>query len=166
MDNKSYKIDNNNLNTAILHIKQMKNIIKNMPIGLPVSGNYRLGSKFGIRIDPFIAEPAMHSGVDIYVEDNNILATHDGIVNFADHKGTYGNCIDIIHGDDYSTAITTRYAHLSKINVKKGQFVKKGDIIGIQGHSGRATGNHLHYEVLYKNTQINPIKFIEFKNQI
>jgi murein DD-endopeptidase MepM/ murein hydrolase activator NlpD len=86
-----------------------------------------------------------------------IKATSDGKVSFTGYRGAYGNMVEVSH--DFGFA--TRYGHLSKILVKDGQSVKKGDIIAVQGSTGRSTGNHLHYEVRYEGKALNPSNFLK-----
>lgn len=84
-----------------------------------------------------------------------VYATGDGVVKSAGWSSSYGNCIDINHGYDY----VTRYAHLSKIFVHAGQEIKRGDLIGLVGSTGKSTGPHLHYEVHYKGQPQNPVNY-------
>jgi murein DD-endopeptidase MepM/ murein hydrolase activator NlpD len=86
-----------------------------------------------------------------------IHAATDGLVTFTGWKGAYGNTIDLEHGFGFGT----RYGHLSKILVKQGQAVKKGQVIAIQGSTGRSTGLHLHYEVRYNDKPVNPKNFLK-----
>ncbi|MGF1954196.1 M23 family metallopeptidase, partial [Lactococcus lactis] len=85
-----------------------------------------------------------------------VLATQDGRVEFAGWKTAYGNVVDIKH--DY--AFGTRYAHLERVLVQPDQLVKKGQVIGLQGSTGRSTGHHLHYEVRYQGRALNPENFL------
>ena len=114
-------------------------------------------SPFGYRRDPFTGKRRFHEGLDISNRKGSpVVAPADGIVVFIGRKGGYGNMIAISHG----FGITTRYGHLSKILVKLGEQVQRGDIIGEIGNSGRSTGPHLHYEVRINNKPVNPINFI------
>lgn len=132
-------------------------IVKTLPLAEPVA-NFQEHSGFGHRIDPFNGHLAFHSGIDLAGPTNaKIHTTADGTVVSAGVNGAYGNCIDIDHGN----GITTRYGHLSEILVKEGQKVSKGDVIGIQGSTGRSTGAHLHYEVRYHDQAMNPKNFLE-----
>ncbi|MEF2966507.1 peptidoglycan DD-metalloendopeptidase family protein [Paenibacillus sp. M1] len=97
-----------------------------------------------------------HKGVDLVSSNRNILAADDGVISFVGTKSGYGNCIIINHKNGYETL----YGHLSKISVKKGQVVEKGDKIGVMGSTGRSTGTHLHFEI-HKNGSIqNPMKYL------
>lgn len=114
-------------------------------------------SNFGIRSDPFRSTAAMHAGVDIPGPTGTpIYATADGIVSNADRQGGYGNMVEINHGK----GITTRYGHLSKIIVSDNARVRRGQIIGLMGSTGRSTGPHLHYEVRIDNHAVNPVPFL------
>jgi murein DD-endopeptidase MepM/ murein hydrolase activator NlpD len=109
-------------------------------------------------MDPFTKRPAAHYGIDFAGPYGaKVYATSDGVVVHSGKRGAYGNMIEIDHGMN----IKTRFGHLSKLNVKEGDVIKKGDLIGIQGSTGRSTGHHLHYEVRYKGRAINPSKFLK-----
>jgi len=121
----------------------------------PVEG--RVTGSFGERIDPFNGEGAFHSGVDIsssYGEP--VRAAADGVVAFADNMAGYGRLIIVEHAHE----ITTRYGHLSRFAVTEGQAVRRGDVIGYVGLTGRSTGPHLHYEVRIGDTPVNPYRFL------
>jgi murein DD-endopeptidase MepM/ murein hydrolase activator NlpD len=114
-------------------------------------------SNFGIRSDPFRGSAAMHAGVDIPGPTGTpIYATADGIVSNADRQGGYGNMVEINHGK----GISTRYGHLSKIIVTANGRVRRGQIIGLMGSTGRSTGPHLHYEVRIDGHAVNPVPFL------
>lgn len=120
----------------------------------PVNG--RLMDNFGKRIDPFSGLGAFHSGVDINGNYGDpIKATADGIVTMAGWMGGYGRMVVIDHGQ-----YQTRYAHLSSMRVTPGMDVRRGEVIGGMGNSGRATGIHLHYEVRINGVAINPYPFL------
>lgn len=121
----------------------------------PVEG--QVTGSFGERIDPFNGEGAFHSGVDISsAYGHPIVAPADGVVTFTDVWGGYGKAIIIDHGN----GISTRYGHLSGFAVTAGQAVRRGDVIGYVGASGRSTGPHLHYEVRINDTPVNPYKYL------
>jgi len=114
-------------------------------------------SNFGIRSDPFRGSAAMHAGVDIPGPTGTpIYATADGIVNHADRQGGYGKMVEINHGK----GIATRYGHLSQILVSENGRVKRGQMIGLMGSTGRSTGPHLHYEVRIDGHAVNPVPFL------
>ena len=115
-------------------------------------------SNFGWRIDPFTGRSAMHEGVDFMAEAGTpFYASAGGVVVFAALHPQYGNMIEIDHGND----IVTRYAHASRLFVKVGQVVRRGDKLGEVGSTGRSTGNHLHFEVRYKGMAQNPVRFLQ-----
>ena len=121
----------------------------------PVEG--QVTGSFGERIDPFNGEGAFHTGVDIAATVGQpVIAPADGVVNFADFMGGYGRAIILDHG----RGIVTRYGHLSGFAVASGQHVRRGDVIGYVGLSGRSTGPHLHYEVRINDTPVNPYKYL------
>jgi murein DD-endopeptidase MepM/ murein hydrolase activator NlpD len=116
-----------------------------------------LSSSYGMRVHPITGKLARHNGVDIPAPYGTpIYATADGIVGRAQRLGGYGNYVEIEHGN----AIETRYGHMSSFVVRPGQQVKKGDVIGYVGSTGRSTGNHLHYEVRIDGEPVNPMPFV------
>jgi len=116
-----------------------------------------LTGTFGGRSDPFSGEPAFHQGLDISTDKGQpVRATADGAVESASYTGDYGNLVVLKHG----FGLTTRYGHLSSFAVKPGQTVKRGDTIGYVGSTGRATGFHLHYEILANGKLINPLQLL------
>jgi len=116
----------------------------------------RLHTTYGQRYHPKLNIWRPHKGLDFTAQNGTpIYATGDAVVQRANYSASYGNVIYLDHGYDYET----RYAHLSKFSVSIGQFVHRGDIIGYVGNTGLSEASHLHYEVLYKNDQINPIDF-------
>ncbi len=121
----------------------------------PVTGP--ITSSFGERIDPFNGEGAFHSGVDISCPYGQpVLAAADGTVTYADTYTGYGRMVEIDHGN----GVRTRYGHLSGFAVAEGQSVRRGEVIGYVGLSGRSTGPHLHYEVRIHDTPVNPHKYL------
>ena len=120
---------------------------------------YRLSSPFGYRSDPILGISKMHTGMDFACPPGNpIYATGDGVVVKVahEHKG-YGNHVEVDHGFGYKT----RYAHMSRIDVEEGQTVSRGDCLGLSGRSGRVSGPHLHYEVIYRRDYVNPSQFMD-----
>ena len=116
-----------------------------------------LTGTFGGRSDPFSGEPAFHQGIDISTDKGQpVYATADGTVESAALNGDYGNLVVLKH--DFG--LTTRYGHMSAFNVKAGQTVKRGDVIGYVGATGRATGTHVHYEILVNGKLINPLQLL------
>ena len=116
-----------------------------------------LTGTFGGRSDPFTGEPGFHQGIDISTEKGQpVYATADGTVDSASYTGDYGNLIVLSHG----FGLSTRYGHLSGFAVMSGQQVKRGDVIGYVGSTGRSTGSHLHYEILANGTPMNPLQLL------
>jgi murein DD-endopeptidase MepM/ murein hydrolase activator NlpD len=116
-----------------------------------------LTGTFGGRSDPFSGEPAFHQGLDISTDKGQpVFATADGTVESAAYTGEYGNFVVVKHG----FGLTTRYGHLSAFAVKPGQTVQRGAILGYVGATGRATGSHLHYEILANGRLINPLRLL------
>ncbi|WP_339857838.1 peptidoglycan DD-metalloendopeptidase family protein [Thalassospira alkalitolerans] len=140
--------------------------IKRTPLGEPAA-SYYVSSLFGKRKDPINGKWAFHSGVDLAGPMKTpIQATAPGKVVFAGWSGKYGKMIEIDHGD----GLRTRFGHLYKVLVKKGDEVNYQSKIALMGSTGRSTGSHVHYEVLVHDKQVDPIKFIEaghyvFKNE-
>ena len=131
-------------------------LLRSIPLGYPVSGE--LTSGFGFRISPFSGKPKLHQGVDFSLPRGSyIYATAFGKVEKVERSGTYGLKVDINHG----RGILTRYAHLSRVMVKEGQQVARGEIVGHVGSTGRSTGSHLHYEVRIGSKAKNPNKFMD-----
>jgi murein DD-endopeptidase MepM/ murein hydrolase activator NlpD len=114
-------------------------------------------SGFGARKDPFTGEQEFHTGIDLAADKGTpVHATADGIVESAGYNGSYGNSILLEHG----FGISTRFGHLSRFSVVAGQHVKRGDVIGYVGATGRATSPHLHYEILFNGTPTNPLRLL------
>jgi len=135
---------------------------KHIPSINPVPGS-EVSSGFGYRIDPFDKTVRMHEGVDLSASrGTSVYASGDGIVVYADWNMGYGYVIDIDHGYGF----TTRYAHLSKISVQNGELIKRGQMIGRVGGTGRAICPHLHYEVHVAGIKVNPVNYIDFKNVV
>jgi murein DD-endopeptidase MepM/ murein hydrolase activator NlpD len=121
----------------------------------PVVG--QITGHFGERLDPFSGEGAFHAGLDIASHyGDEIRATADGDVTNVEQRAGYGRLIILDHG----FGLTTWYGHLSGFNVEAGTHVRRGDVIGYEGNSGRATGPHLHYEVRINNTPVNPWRYL------
>jgi murein DD-endopeptidase MepM/ murein hydrolase activator NlpD len=126
-----------------------------VPALWPVVGE--ITGHFGERLDPFSGEGAFHSGIDIASHyGDEIRATADGVVEEADQRAGYGRLVVIDHG----FGVSTWYGHLSGFKAELGMTVKRGDIIGYEGQSGRSTGPHLHYEVRIYNTPVNPWRYL------
>lgn len=123
------------------------------------AGSFHLSSPFGYRSDPLLGYQKRHTGMDFACPPGNpIYATGDGVVvKVAHERKGYGNHVEIDHGFGYKT----RYAHMSEIAVEQGQNVTRGDYLGLSGKSGRVTGPHLHYEILYRKDYVNPALYMD-----
>jgi len=144
------------LHKTLKSYDHVSEIAKTMPLGSPLPGA-KVSSNFGSRVDPFNGRIAMHSGMDFKAKRGTpVKASGDGKVIKAGRNGGYGRVVEIEHANGY----VTRYAHLSRISVKVGQRVTRGQTVGKVGSTGRSTGPHLHYEVRKSDKARNPSKFI------
>ncbi|HSN62646.1 MAG TPA: M23 family metallopeptidase [Azonexus sp.] len=144
---------------AVLESRFLEKRVKErlMPTTLPVKQAF-LGSPFGHRSDPIVGQRAMHEGIDFNAETGTpVVAAADGVVLSAGWQSDFGNMIEVDHGD----GLTTRYAHLSRMNAKAGSLVKRGERIGAVGSTGRSTGSHLHFEVRMLGVAQNPASFLK-----
>ncbi len=137
----------------------MASCIPAIPPVNPDPDKYRLSSSFGYRSDPFSGRSARHTGVDFAMKPGNpVYVTGDGVVESVNFEFFgYGNHVVIDHGFGYKT----RYAHLKSIGVVEGMKVKRGECVGLSGNSGKSSGPHLHYEVIYKNNHVNPANYYD-----
>ena len=148
--------DKHELVKEVEEMMQLYSILELMPLEKPIRTD-KISSGFGRRIDPFTSRLAQHLGVDFSGPVGaKVYATADGTVSYAGSRGAYGNLVEVDHG----LGIATRYGHLSRILVEEGDKITNGQLIAIQGSTGRSTGNHLHYEVRYNNRALNPLKFL------
>lgn len=135
--------------------------LRRLPIGVPVEGE--LSSGYGRRASPFSGRASFHEGLDLSIDSGvGVIATADGVVTKAGYDRTYGWMVDVRHGNQLST----RYAHLSRISVKVGQQVERGDRLGLSGSSGRSTGPHLHYEVRQRGLPRDPMPFLSLAERL
>jgi murein DD-endopeptidase MepM/ murein hydrolase activator NlpD len=134
-----------------------------VPSRMPLSG-FRMTSDYGMRTHPVLGRRKRHKGVDLAAPTGTpVYATADGMIGRADYSRSYGLVVYVDHGAD----LETRYAHLSKLTVADGERVKKGDLIGYVGSTGRSTGPHLHYEVRVDGVAVNPIPYmVETETQV
>jgi murein DD-endopeptidase MepM/ murein hydrolase activator NlpD len=145
----------NRLSYVRRDVEQREALAASTPSIWPAHG--WLTGYFGQRSDPFTGEPGAHQGIDISTDKGQpVFATADGTVESATYTGDYGNLIVIRHG----FGISTRYGHLSSYAVKPGVTVKRGDVIGYVGATGRATGAHVHYEILANGQLLNPLNLL------
>jgi murein DD-endopeptidase MepM/ murein hydrolase activator NlpD len=120
-----------------------------------------LSSSFGTRADPFNGHRRMHQGIDIPGPlGTPVYATADGVVQRAEWASGYGNLIEVSHGN----GLETRYGHLSKVIAQPNERVRRGQLIGLMGSTGRSTGSHLHYEVRIAGAAVNPMPYLEGTN--
>lgn len=142
-------------NELMVFLREQKSILASTPSLWPVQG--WVTSNFGARRSPFRSGVEFHKGVDISTRyGKSIVAPADGLIVKSGYEPADGNTIRIEHGHGFSTA----YLHLSKIAARQGEKVKKGEIIGYVGDSGRSTGPHLHYSVFVNNVPVNPQKYL------
>ena len=134
----------------------LKRLNEILPLGKPVKS--RITSNYGTRNDPFTGKPKKHRGIDFAGKiGTELMAVAPGRVVSAGERVGYGTTVEIDHG----LGFTTLYAHLSHINVSRGDWVRPGTVIGLAGSSGRSTGPHLHYEIRYKGSPFDPTKFVK-----
>ena len=146
----------NKVNVYLKRLEALQNIMPSIPLISPLD-YYWVSSNYGKRKDPINKRNAMHYGIDLVAQTSTVvMATAPGIVTFAGKRSKYGNVVEIDHG----YGIRTRYGHLFSISKKKGEIVDFRQEIGKLGSSGRATGPHVHYEILYDYKALNPAKFI------
>jgi murein DD-endopeptidase MepM/ murein hydrolase activator NlpD len=145
------------INVARAQAERLASTIGAVPLRKPVGGEIDTSSSFGVRIDPFLARPAMHTGLDFRGDTGEaIRVTAGGTVVSAGWSGGYGRMVEVDHGN----GLSTRYGHLSEIEVKVGQTVKAGQTVGRMGSTGRSTGPHLHYETRIGGEAVDPQRFL------
>ena len=139
------------------HVDRLTRTLSAVPIRKPMTGELESTSGFGMRADPFIRAPAMHTGLDFRAETGEpARATAAGTVTIAAWNGGYGKMVEVDHGNGFAT----RYAHLSQIDVEVGQPIRVGQIVGKVGSTGRSTGPHLHYETRIDGDAVDPQRFL------
>jgi len=145
------------LESVKTQIEKQQAFARAAPSIWPLVGRWTYTSAYGNRKDPFTGETAFHPGLDIAADQGvPVHATADGTVETAAYDGNYGKAVVLSHG----FSISTRYGHLSQFAVKPGQKIKRGDVIGYVGATGRVTGAHLHYEILISGTRISPLAIL------
>ena len=126
-----------------------------LPTLLPIAGDFAVTSGFGFRVDPLSRLPSMHEGIDFVAPVGTpVLSTAPGVVLVAEYSGAYGKMVDIQHAEGF----VTRYAHLQAIHVQAGQIIAPHQTVGTLGNTGRSTGPHLHYEVIFNGRALHPVK--------
>lgn len=144
---------------AVLESRLLEKKVRDrlLPTTLPVK-DAALGSSFGFRSDPIAGLRAMHEGLDFTADTGTpVVAAADGVILSASYHPDFGNVIDIDHGD----GLSSRYAHLSRMDAKPGSLVKRGELIGAVGTTGRSTGSHLHFEVRMLGVAQDPALFLK-----
>src|SRR5262245_33682684 len=145
------------INITRVQVEKLNRTLALVPYRKPVIGEVEFTSGFGVRSDPFLGRPAMHTGLDFRAATGDpVRATANGKVVSSGWQGGYGRMVEIDHGN----GLSTRYGHLSAINVKIGDIVKIGQVIGEVGSTGRSTGPHLHYETRIDGDAVDPQKFL------
>lgn len=146
------------LQVAIQDADRLRRVLTTLPLHRPVPKDVEISSLFGARLDPFTRSPALHAGIDFRAQYGSaVRATAGGKVIEAGWVGGYGNLVEIDHG----FGVTTRYAHLTSIEVDVGDVVAKGKLVGKVGSTGRSTGPHLHYEVRVDGDPTDPMRFLK-----
>src|ERR1700675_1806458 len=145
------------INITRTQVERLNRTLALVPYRKPVVGEVEFTSGFGIRTDPFLGRPAMHTGLDFRAATGDpVRATANGKVVSSGWAGGYGRMVEIDHGN----GLSTRYGHLSEINVKVGDTIRIGQVIGAVGSTGRSTGPHLHYETRIDGEAVDPQKFL------
>jgi murein DD-endopeptidase MepM/ murein hydrolase activator NlpD len=145
------------INTTRAQVERLNRTLALVPYRKPVIGEVEFTSGFGVRSDPFLGRPAMHTGLDFRAQRGDpVRATANGKVASSGWAGGYGRMVEIDHGN----GLSTRYGHLSEISVKVGDTIKIGQVIGAVGSTGRSTGPHLHYETRIDGDAVDPQKFL------
>jgi murein DD-endopeptidase MepM/ murein hydrolase activator NlpD len=145
----------NKFQSLLSSLEDKRNLLASTPAIMPTDG--WMSSSFGYRISPFTGRREFHKGQDIGARKGEpVLTSANGVVTHSGVKGSFGKVVVVDHGH----GMVTRYAHLSQALKKKGDAVKRGDIIGKVGNTGRSTGTHLHYEVILNGVRVNPRKYI------
>ena len=145
------------INVARAQVDQYNHTLVAVPVRKPVFGEVDMSSPFGMRMDPFMKGPAIHTGIDLRGDKGDpVRVTANGKVTIAGWQGGYGNMVEIDHGNGFAT----RYGHMSEIDVKIGQAVRIGQTLGKIGSTGRSTGPHLHYETRIDGEAVDPQKFL------
>jgi murein DD-endopeptidase MepM/ murein hydrolase activator NlpD len=156
-DSDSFARDLYRVNVARAQADRLSHALNSVPYRKPVFGEIELSSGFGVRTDPFLGRPAMHTGLDFRASSGDpVRATAAGKVVSAGWAGGYGRMVEIDHGN----GLATRYGHLSAIRVKVGDHVQIGQVVGAVGSTGRSTGPHLHYETRIDGDAVDPQRFL------
>jgi murein DD-endopeptidase MepM/ murein hydrolase activator NlpD len=145
------------INVARAQIDKYNRTLLAVPVRKPIVGEVDMSSPFGMRMDPFVRGPAIHTGIDLHGDTGDpVRATANGRVTIASWQGGYGKMVEIDHGN----GLSTRYGHMSVIDVKVGDQLRIGQAIGKIGSTGRSTGPHLHYETRINDEAVDPQRFL------
>jgi len=145
------------INITRAQMQRLNQTLALVPYRKPVIGEVEFTSGFGVRTDPFLGRPAMHTGLDFRASTGDpVRATANGKVVSSGWAGGYGRMVEIDHGN----GLSTRYGHLSEISIKVGDLIRTGQVIGAVGSTGRSTGSHLHYETRIDGDAVDPQKFL------
>jgi murein DD-endopeptidase MepM/ murein hydrolase activator NlpD len=145
------------LGSDLERLRDLRVVLRSLPVLTPLD-EFAVMSPFGMRRDPFNGQLAMHSGIDLQAPPRTpVLATASGRVVTAGWSGEYGNMVEIRH----EFGLSTRYGHLTRVDVRVGQRVERRQTVGLLGSTGRSTGPHVHYEVLVDGRAIDPVRFLE-----
>lgn len=143
----------------LLHQRWIQEIewLKTVPTALPIGPAAQVSSTFGMRFDPITHLPSAHEGLDFVAPVGTpVMASAPGVVTKSEWSGAFGNLVEVRHAQGF----LTRYAHLSQRKVVEGDKIQRGTVVGALGNTGRSTGPHLHYEIIYKDEPINPIQVL------
>jgi murein DD-endopeptidase MepM/ murein hydrolase activator NlpD len=152
----------NNATHRTISEEEYNNRYYSLPMIYPVPGNVRISSGFGMRTDPFTGRPAFHNGIDLPLRTGTpVRATGNGYCLQTGVDSLLGVYVIINHNDEYESI----YGHLSSVNIRAGERVKSGEIIGISGNTGRSTNPHLHYQVNHRGLPVDPVSLKEELNE-
>jgi murein DD-endopeptidase MepM/ murein hydrolase activator NlpD len=157
LDKATQKMREYDQNLSLMHDQWEADLgrLDQLPTALPLAGAVRITSSFGVRPDPVTHLPSMHEGVDFVAPVGTpVLATAAGVVLRSEYAGAYGYMVEVAHAEGF----VTRYAHLKTLHVKANDVLKRHERVGTLGNTGRSTGPHLHYEVIYKGQAMHPVK--------
>ncbi|HEC18152.1 MAG TPA: M23 family metallopeptidase [Gammaproteobacteria bacterium] len=158
LESLSKQVDDRSAQLGLLETMLMsRNLEDEMsPAGRPIKRGW-ISSYFGMRTDPFTGRRERHKGMDLAgKEGSDVISVGAGVVTWAGERYGYGKLVEVNHGNGYAT----RYGHSKEILVKVGETVKKGQVLALMGSTGRSTGPHVHFEVLYKGKAVDPKKYI------
>lgn len=158
MMNSEYTLFDDSLDNLLPELETSLARELSRPVGKPIAGDIDISSRYGLRSNPFGNGHEFHNGIDFIVDRGTpVLATGPGKVEAAGHDGPNGNRVAINHGFGYRSV----YAHLSKVSVKAGDQIERGQPVGLSGNTGRSSGPHLHYTLYYRGQTVNPARYVK-----